>query len=317
MGSLSSVGMSSNTVESIATAIGQLGAGNISALGGSNMQNLLVMGAARSGQSYARMLTEGLTAETAEALLSGIVSYIAQMGGNASNVVKSEYARIFGLNVSDIRAAMQVGDLTQMGQLSSDISTLLSQTSNYMYTTTQINKGLENFMYEWATGVAADTGRYTTYKILDVVSDIGAALTSGMTVKTPSFFGLAPQAEVKISEVISMVPLLATIGSLAETVSSAFSNFSGGTDAQSIFARLAGSGTRDQYIKATGALTGLGSLSSGMTTSGSMIIANTSTSDMANTALVNSAELNSETVKGEETEYTASNIYEELFSENR
>lgn len=307
LGSLSSVGMSESTIQSLATAIGQLGSGNLSALQGSNMQNLIVMGAAQSGLSYADLLTQGVSAQAADSLMQGIVRYIAQMGGNSSNVVKSEYARIFGLNVSDIVAASQVGAVNAMGGITTKIDGFLNSVGDYMYTSSRINKGMENFMYEWATGVASSDTNFAIYKALDVISGIGSALTAGITVSTPKIFGAG--ADIELSKLIGMVPLLSTIGSLATTIGDTASNlFNAETGAASIFAKLGAGGNRDQYIRATGSLTGF-SKTSGLETSGSMIIANTSTSDMANTSMTSSAELVNETMKGEETTYDITDLY--------
>ena len=311
LGSLSSVGMSDQTINALATAIGQVGSGNLSALSNSSMQNLIVMGAAQQGISYADLLTQGISSTTADALMQGIVSYIAQMGNNSSNVVKSEYARIFGINVSDIVAASQVGNVSKMADLTTDISEFLKSTGDYIYASSRVNKGLENFMYEWATGVASSEVNYGLYRVLDVVSGIGAALTAGMTVSTPKIFGAG--ADIELSKVISMAPLLATIGSLADTIGDTANNLFGSqTGADSIFNKLGVA--RDQYIKATGALTGF-SKTSGLETSGSMIITNTSTSDMANTAMTSSGELVSQTMKGEEETYDITDLYK-LYEEN-
>lgn len=146
MGSLSSVGMSDNTIQSLATALGYLGSGNLSALNGNNMQNLLVMAAAQQGQSYADLLTRGLDAESVNTLMQGVIKYIANIGANESNVVRSEYARIFGLNVSDIVAARQVGNVTENGVISTDISNFLTSVKGYISSSSKINNSIENFI---------------------------------------------------------------------------------------------------------------------------------------------------------------------------
>ena len=182
MGSLSSVGMSSSTIQNLATAIGQLGAGDISGLSSNNMQNLLVMGASLAGQSYADLLTNGLTASTANDLMQGIVSYIAGMANNTSNVVKSEYGRIFGLSVSDIVAASQVGNVTENGFINDNIYNLLGDMSDYLYLPTQIDNMLANLMYNWATTVASSELNYSIYKISDLIGQATSALVGGTTV---------------------------------------------------------------------------------------------------------------------------------------
>lgn len=147
LGSLSSVGMSQQTVNRLAQAIGELGSGNLNALNSSSMQNLLVMGAARSGLSYADLLMEGVSGEAADALMKGIVSYMTEIGQTAGNVVRSEYARVFGLNVSDLVAASQVSNPTQNGIIGDDINKLLSKFDNYVSTSQQFDNVLANFIY--------------------------------------------------------------------------------------------------------------------------------------------------------------------------
>ena len=147
LGSLSSVGMSQQTVNQLAQAIGELGSGNLNALNSSSMQNLLVMGAARSGLSYADLLMEGVSGEAADALMKGIVSYMTEIGQTAGNVVRSEYARVFGLNVSDLVAASQVRNATEGGIVSDNIYNLLDNISGYVTKNRQFDNMLANFVY--------------------------------------------------------------------------------------------------------------------------------------------------------------------------
>ena len=215
MGSLSSVGMSQSTIDELATAIGQLGSGNISALGSSSMQNLLVMGAARSGQSYAQLLTEGVSATAADELMRGIVGYITEIGQSTSNVVKSEYARIFGLNISDLVAASQVGDVTRNGIVSDKIDTLLGRMNDYVYSTTQANNLIENFMYDWATGIASDRETYMTYRLTDLLGKATSQLVGGLTVNA-GFLGTGISAT--LSPLLNAAPLLATLPKLMDSI---------------------------------------------------------------------------------------------------
>ena len=87
----------------MATAIGQLGSGDVSGLSG-GMGNLIAMGASRAGLSYGNLLTGGLNQNETNALMGGIVSYIASMN-TGSNVATNAIANVFGLKVSDIKAA--------------------------------------------------------------------------------------------------------------------------------------------------------------------------------------------------------------------
>ena len=333
MGSLSSVGMSQSTIDALATAIGQLGSGNISALSGSNMQNLLVMGAARSGQSYAQMLTEGLTGESVNELMRGIVGYIQEIGESTSNVVRSEYGRIFGLNVSDIVAASQVGNVTENGVITDDISRLLGRMNDYVYSTQQINNTIENFMYDWATGVVSDRDTYTMYRMTDMLGSVASQFVGGMSLGV-NFLG--NQITTELGPILSAAPLIATLSKLADSIGNMGTNigdtlgnvfgdtfisklvnentqgiFSDGTNAvgarrvtgaNRIFNLLGNGQDRSQYIRSTGLLGGF-TRTSGIENSGAMIIGNTNVSDIARSAKTSATDFATENLIDQPEEY--------------
>ena len=100
LGSMSSLGVSSNTVNLLAQGLGYLGSGNISALSGNTaLQNLFVMA---TGGNYSRYLTGGLTASSASSILQNIVNFGKTIATSGNNVVRSELANLFGLSVSDL-----------------------------------------------------------------------------------------------------------------------------------------------------------------------------------------------------------------------
>ena len=103
LGSMSALGVSENTISALATGLGYLGSGNVSALAGNTaLQNLLVMAASNAGLDYGSLLTGGLNARTTNALLSSIVGIGQNIAYSGNNVVRSQYANLFGLNVSDL-----------------------------------------------------------------------------------------------------------------------------------------------------------------------------------------------------------------------
>ena len=205
LGALSSVGMSSDTISQLATAIGQLGSGNLNALNGSSMQNLLVMGAARANMSYADLLMEGVSADAADALMKGIVSYMTEIGQTAGNVVKSEYARIFGLNVSDLVAASQVGNPTQNGWVSDDINNLLKGLDEYVSDGRYLDNKIRNLVTNWAMKVAeGDT--YKKYRLRDIAADVVGGIANGI--------GVDRVVTVDFGQVAQILPLMSTLGDL-------------------------------------------------------------------------------------------------------
>lgn len=112
MGSLSSVGMSDEAVGGIASALGQLAAGQIDGLNGSGYGNLMVMAANRAGLSIADILQSGLSDSGANQLLGALASYLGDVYGQTGNsqVVRQQFANVFGLKASDLRAAANLSD---------------------------------------------------------------------------------------------------------------------------------------------------------------------------------------------------------------
>ena len=117
LGAFASAGGSN--VSGLAAALNQIGSGDFNL--DSGMQNLMVMAASRAGLSYADILTGGLNANSSDALLNAMFSYIASMGGTGSNVATNAMARLFGVSMSDIRAAQGMARRGVSTDYSSDI----------------------------------------------------------------------------------------------------------------------------------------------------------------------------------------------------
>ena len=163
LGTLTGVGLSETTAQNIAQAIGYLGSGNISALSGSEMQNLLVMAASRNPNlDYSELLSGGLTSTSANQLLGSVVSYLQEIGSGAtSNVVLSEMAKIFGVSVSDLVAARNIDYSTSKALLGNKLSyygmyqTLEEGMGNY-FTRTGLPAVLENLFSNFTSSKGAN-----------------------------------------------------------------------------------------------------------------------------------------------------------------
>lgn len=124
LGSLYSLGLSSGAVNTIAQGLALLSTGNVNQLGGNQqLQTMMAMAAQNAGLSYSSILTGGLDANSVDALLASMVKYLGQIANNTSGnqVVKSQWADILGLSVSDFRA---ISNLTQ-----GDLDAILAQTN--------------------------------------------------------------------------------------------------------------------------------------------------------------------------------------------
>lgn len=113
LGSLYALGMSDQAVNTIAQGLSYLSTGNVNQLNSNNsMQTMFAMAAENANISYSSILTNGLSADTVDALLSSMVQYLGQIANNTSGnqVTKAQWADILGLSVSDLRA---ISNLTQ------------------------------------------------------------------------------------------------------------------------------------------------------------------------------------------------------------
>ena len=167
LGSLYSGGANSTTISKLAKAIDQLGSGDITGIG-SDISNLVLMGAARAGLDYGAILNQGLNAGTADKLLAGITSYMSEMSGRESNVVRSQLGKLFGVGITDLIAASNVGNTK--GGVSTDISGLLSDYSGFVPVNKKFSNLLDNMMYTWGTNIASSNVGYVSYKIENILA---------------------------------------------------------------------------------------------------------------------------------------------------
>lgn len=170
LGAMYSGGLSSQTVEGLAKAINSLGSGDVSSLG-SGMSNLLVMAAARAGLDYGELLNRGVTGQQATTLLQNVASYLAEMGQNQSNVVKSQLGQLFGVDITDIIAAQKVGNVS--GSVGSDINSLFDDYSGFMTFGTRLRNSIENLKYSFGTNIATSPTSMITYEITKLLSESG------------------------------------------------------------------------------------------------------------------------------------------------
>jgi hypothetical protein len=107
LGSLSSVGVSDSGISSIASALGQLAAGQVEGITNGGVGNLLIMAANNGNLSIADILADGLDASETNVLLNQMVGYMHDLvvEANGNKVVQQQLAKVFGLTASDLRAA--------------------------------------------------------------------------------------------------------------------------------------------------------------------------------------------------------------------
>lgn len=229
LGALYSVGFSSGAVSNIASAIGMIGSGDVSGLASNSaMQNLLVMAASRAGLSYADLLTGGLTAEDTNTLLQSMVAYLQEIAESDNKVVKTQFAQVFGLTASDLKAATNLGDiLGNIGQIGMNYSSSigeLNEQMNQLYSRISLAKLLknarDNLITSLGQGIADNPVTYALWEITSLIE----GLTGGINLPTVSVLGNSVDLETTVTNLMRLgivgVSTLGQMGAIVNGVSS-------------------------------------------------------------------------------------------------
>lgn len=241
LGSYYSVGVSDSTISNLASAINSLGTGDLSNIN-SNISKLVMMGAATSGKSYGNLLTNGITAEDVSAIMSGITDYAKSIEGN--NVVKSQWASLFGLSISDLEALKNLNITDNTQTVSSDINKLFDAYANFVPTTVGLKNTFENLMFTTATNIASNDALYGSYFVTDILekSGIGSALSSlGSSIASMGLKKTGGALQVA-GTAINYSKLIPYLGGLLSTVigDNALGNLGDRNSVSSAYANLGG-----------------------------------------------------------------------------
>lgn len=232
LGSLYSVGMSQNAINSISNTLGQIAAGQIEGITGGGAGNLLVMAANEAGLSIADILTDGINSSDTNKLLEAAVNYLAELSESAEDnrVVQQQLANVFGVKASDLKAATnlvipgstnniynsnyQYSDM--LGQLFSMAGSMGSRTSMAELMT----NFWENGMYSLASSMASNPVSYFIYKMATVLDSAAGGIAlpfvnvlgSGVDLNT-TVSDLMRVAAVGTGILRSISPLISGLGS--------------------------------------------------------------------------------------------------------
>jgi hypothetical protein len=292
MGSLYSVGMSQDAVNSIANALGQLAAGQVAALtSGNGAGNLIVMAASEAGKSISEILTKGLTATETNDLLQATVNYLAELAESSkdSRVVQQQLANVFGVKASDLRAATNLATNDTINnvykeQLSYDnMLRQLYKMAGSMGARTSIGEMMtnvwENGQYTLAGSMANNPISYLTYKLAGLLD----STVGGIAIPAVSVAGFGVDLETTVADLMRVASLsTGVLGSIGSIISGLSSSFSG----QAMLNQMgiqSGSGLTitPRGSGGAGALAGGGAQS----TSGSGYAGNGSPSDILNSTM--------------------------------
>lgn len=313
LGTLTSVGLSETTARNIATAIGQLGSGNIQDLSNTAMQNLLVMAAGKSGDTnFSQMLTGGLNYYTTNTLMNSVVSYLQELSNYENNVVKSQLAQTFGVTLSDLMAIQNI-DKDELAKITQN-----AMSYNGMYDELEYQMGelsgrvgvaniLENLFsnlnFQTGMNIAKNPVLYASWKVTDLIQSV----TGGINIPFISAMGNGFDLNTTVENLIKLgIVGMSTLGNIGDIISGLSSV---GNSSKMLSALGIGANASSNTIVRGG---GLGGRTSGMSTSLTTMVGNTEGSAYYESSLnAASDEANSKVAEAQSTQedYTK-NIYE-------
>ena len=190
MGSLYSVGF--GNTDGLSSALGKLAAGDISGITDGGYGNLLIMAANEAGISITDALEQGLDATKTNNLMEAMVDYLAKIyqDSQGSKVVAQQFANVYGLSASDLKAAAQLASSNKVvarnGLGYSGMLQQLNNMANTMYQRVSVGGMMtnmfDNLKYSTAASLANNPALYATYTIASMLDDTvgGIAIPSVM-----------------------------------------------------------------------------------------------------------------------------------------
>ena len=311
LGSMSSVGVSDATIQQLASAINALGTGDIESLQSNQMQNLIVMASGRAGLSYSEMLTQGLNADNVNALMESIIEYVQELGKSNNKVLRQQYANIFGVDISDLAAAVNLNTdtLKKVSEANLTYSNMIDETNKQMsyiqkrmHLSEQLDNVYENFMTGVAGNIAGNAVGYMTWRALDVVED----LTGGIAIPTVSVMGSGVDLETTV--VGLMKSSIAGISILAQGINALGNLGNGGSLNLDLW------GDKNAVMQRGSGFMGL---KSGVETSTSVssYIGNANTDEMSKYAITSAKEEGEEEIRGsQEAEDSTTNLLKKIIA---
>ena len=224
LGSLYSVGLSSTAVGSISNALGMLGSGDVSGLASnSGMQNLLAMSASKAGLSYADMLSNGLDESNVNKLLKAMVEYLQEIASNENKVVKSQYASLFGLSMSDLAAASNISNTSAVLEATmssadalSELAGQFNELGNRMSIGQRMSNMIDNLKYSVGSGIAGSPASLAIWEIANLLqSSVG-----GIAIPSIAGFDLNTTVAQLMQTGLVGVNMIGAIGDLMKGASS-------------------------------------------------------------------------------------------------
>lgn len=213
LGSLYSVGMSDTAVSNIGSTLGQIAAGQLEGLTSGGASNLLIMAANSANIPISSIMSEGLNANTTNELLNAMVEYLAKIydESKGSKVVQQQFANIFGLTASDLKAvanlAPSISSINSNGiTYNSAMRNLNSMTWSAISRTSvgeMMTNVWDNLQYTMAAGVANNPILYATWKVSNMLDE----LVGGIPIPMISVMGNTVDLHTTVADLMKVASL--------------------------------------------------------------------------------------------------------------
>lgn len=310
MGSLYSVGF--KNTEGLASALGKLAAGDIGGITEGGFGNLLIMAANKSGIAISDILVDGLDESNTNKLMAAVVEYLSDIYDDTHNskLLSQQYANVFGLSASDLKAAANLARSTKniSGQNLSygGMLSQLNSMADSMYARTSIGEmltnALENVKYSMAGSIASNPALYAIYTFGSMLKQT----TGGFDIPLPMVMGTGLPIALNVADLMLTGSMM---GDILSGIGQMISAGSGGGLSGSGMLRALGVGS-GTAITSRG--TGSGLLrTSGSSVSNSGYVGNSEGSDIQNKTITDAtddANTQVQTAQEESSETTLSNI---------
>jgi hypothetical protein len=227
-GSLSSLGMSDNTLTGLATAINSLAIGDVEAFSNSEYMNLITMAANRAGLPIGDVLNKGLNSNNVNDLVYNIVKYWGELANETNQIVKNQYSKLFGLNMVDMTAIKNItNEKTLLNNIKSETLTYkemsielqdqLSQIPKRMHISELVANAMDNFTTGVGLNIASNPAIATTWLVNNFIKEA----TGGINIPSIStmFAGIDLETDVNSLIQLGMVGV-STLGQMGKVLQS-------------------------------------------------------------------------------------------------
>ena len=217
LSSIYSVGGSSTFITNLAQGINMLGTGDVTGLAGNeSLQTLLAMALSRSGSglTYSDVLLGGLNASSVNEVLYQVIEYLQEIEKNSRDnmVIRSQYARLFGMSVADFAALTNLSNDMMSGLRGQNINyqgfnneltnqlAELAKVGNRLTLGEMVQNALDNVVTTMASGIAQSPGMLAAWQLNSLVENA----TGGINLPAINVLGSGINLNATLNQLIKL-----------------------------------------------------------------------------------------------------------------